>query len=569
MPIAGTNLGTVYDNDQGKGLAVTLDTADFYKNLALLGQGKAKAAEDKQAGAKALAEAAPEVKWTPYINRVQEQYENLLDEAGKVMAQRGINNLWTSTDPEARRLVKEFSKMKGVSTGINSLYSDYQKRMEDINNNPDKYTEESIAEVVNFPDQLEGVTYEDIQRGSKLTPDGEIKPVALPDLKFKHPSTLHDDFYIAGRNNLKSLAGDNGVVEPQKIIDYTATYFLADEKNANLKAQQQIYRSLDPESGLAKRARSEARMAGFNANPEVGLAIYNMKQMLSPDVPDIGKDIAEMAGEAPILDFSNIKEDAAGKVTGSGGKRLKSKSYPMERARQYVSANRWILERPEGLAQLGIDPATAGDSLELFEQAVKAVARDIEMGISTEQSSSLRFEGDSRFGQTEIDANADDWQKRIWYGNKQIASEAIGWLKGEKMPGSTGIISDAQVITPKEAMLPQGINGVVVLTFKDEKSADAARIAYYKSLKSVDRTGKTTKEIEAEKKAQEGLRNQLDRMFRGKEFAVELNDANWQLLKNLHRQRVKSTGALYGSKDGKPFTDRLNIQSRDRLNLDD
>ena len=137
------------------------------------------------------------------------------------------------------------------------------------------------------------------------------------------------------------------------------------------------------------------------------------------------------------------------------------------------------------------------------------------------------------------------------------------------MPVSTGIISDAQVITPKEAMLPQGINGVVVLTFKDEKSADAARIAYYKSLKSVDRTGKTTKEIEAEKKAQEGLRNQLDRMFRGKEFAVELNDANWQLLKNLHRQRVKSTGALYGSKDGKPFTDRLNIQSRDRLNLDD
>lgn len=568
MPISGTNIGTVYDNDQGKGLAVTLDSADYYRNLSALAQSKSAGAKAREAGAKALTEAAPEVKWAPYINRVQQEYEGLLDEAARVMATKGVDNIWASTDPEAQTLVKKFAKMKGVSTGINSLYADYQKRMEDINNNPDKYTQESIDAVLNFPDQLSGVTYEDIQRGSFFE-DGKIKPVALPDLKFKHPSTLHDDFYIAGQKNLRSLAGENGVVDTGKIRDYTANYFLAEENRPNLRAQRQIYNGLDPDSEMAKIARSEARAAGMGDNPEIGLAIYNMKKALSPDAPDIGKDVIKMADEAPMKESSFEKEDVSGKVTKSQSTRLKNPDYPRERARSYLLANRWVLERPDALVQLGVNPDTAGDGVELFTAAVDALEGMIKANITSKSLSSTRFEGDSRFGEDELTSNADDWQKRIWYGNKQVADEAAGWLKGEKMPGSTGIISDAEVFTSSELMLPGGLNGVIKLTFKDEKTAQNARVNYYKELaKAVDPTGKNAELLKEEKKAREGLLNQLDRMFKGNEVGVPLDDTNWQLLKNLHRQRVKSTGALYESKFSGEFSDRLQIKGQDPLKLD-
>lgn len=557
MPISETNIGTVYDNDQGKGLAVTLDSADYYRNLSA-----------KEAGAKALTEAAPEVKWAPYINRVQQEYEGLLDEAARVMATKGVDNIWASTNPEAQTLVKKFAKMKGVSTGINSLYADYQRRMEDINNNPDKYTQESIDAVLNFPDQLSGVTYEDIQRGSFFE-DGKIKPVALPDLKFKHPSTLHDDFYIAGQKNLRSLAGENGVVDTGKIRDYTANYFLAEENRPNLRAQRQIYDGLDPDSEMAKIARSEARAAGMGDNPEIGLAIYNMKKALSPDALDIGKDVIKMADEAPMKESSFEKEDVSGKVTKFQSTRLKNPDYPRERARSYLLANRWVLERPDALVQLGVNPDTAGDGVELFTAAVDALEGMIKANITSKSLSSTRFEGDSRFGEDELTSNADDWQKRIWYGNKQVADEAAGWLKGEKMPGSTGIISDAEVFTSNELMLPGGLGGVIKLTFKDEKTAQTARVNYYKELtEAVDPTGKDAELLKEEKKAREGLLNQLDRMFKGNEVSVPLDDTNWQLLKNLHRQRVKSTGALYESKFSGEFSDRLQIKGQDPLKLD-
>lgn len=569
MPVSGTNIGTVYDNDQGKGLAVTLDTADYYRNLALIGQQKSASAKAKEAGAKALTEAAPEVKWAPYINRVQQEYENLLDESAKVMAERGIDNLWASTDPEALELVKSFARLKGVSTGINSLYSDYQKRMEDINNNPDKYTEESIDAVLNFPDQLSGVTYEDIQRGSIMGEDGKIKPVAIPDLKFKHPSTLHDDFYIAGQKSLRALAGENGVVDPGKIANYTANYFLAEEKRPNLRAQRQIYDSLEPDSETAKIARSEARAAGLGDNPEIGLAIYNMKMALSPDTPDIGKVVIKMADEAPMKESSLEREDISGKVTKTLSEILKNPDYPRERARSYLLANRWVLERPDVLVQLGVNPETAGDGVELFSAALDGLETMIRDNISSKYHSSIRFEGDNRYGKEELDANADDWQKRIWFGNKQIANEAAGWLKGEKMPGSTGIISDSEVFTSSELMLPQGLNGVIKVTFKDEKTAQNARVNYYKELRrSIDKTGMTEEEATEAEKAQEGLLKQLDRMFKGNEVGIPLDDTNWQLLKNLHRQRVKSTGALYESRFPGQFQDRLQIHKADPLKLD-
>ena len=567
--ISGSNIGTVYDNDQGKGLAVTLDTADYYRNLSALAQSKSAKAKAKEAGAKALTEAAPEVKWAPYINRVHQEYEGLLDEAARVMADRGVDNIWNSTDPEAQGLVKKFAQMKGVTTGINSLYSDYQKRMEDINNNPDKYTQESIDEVLNFPDQLSGVTYENIQAGSFLTKDGKIKPVALPDLKFKHPSTLHDDFYIAGQKNLKALAGENGVVDPSKIRDYSANYFLAEENAPNLRAQRQIYDGLPANSEMAKIARSEARAAGMGDNPEVGLAIYNMKMALSPDAPDIAREVIKMASEAPMKENSFEKEDASGKVVKSQREFLTNPEYPRERARSYLLANRWVLERPDALVQIGVNPETAGDGVELFSAAVDALEGMIKADITSKYLSSVRFEGDSKFGDEELTANADDWQKRVWYGNKRVADEAVGWLKGEKMPGSTGIISDAEVFTSSELMLPQGLNGVVKLVFKDEKTAQNARTNYYKELKSsLDRTGMTEEEVRKAEKAQEGLLNQLDRMFKGNEVGVPLDDSNWQLLKNLHGQRVKSTGALYESKFSGEFSDRLQIQGDDPLKLD-
>lgn len=569
MPVSGTNIGTVYDNDQGKGLAVTLDTADYYKGLALIGQRKSAAAKAKEAGAKALVDAAPEVKWAPYINRVHQEYEGLLDEAAKVMAERGIDNIWASTDPEAQKLVKGFARMKGVTTGINSLYSDYQKRMEDINNNPDKYTEESINTVLNFPDQLSGVTYEDIQRGSVLGNDGKIKPVAIPELKFKHPSTLHDDFYIAGQKNLRALAGENGVVDSGKIADYTANYFLAEENRPNLQAQRQIYDSLDPEGEMAKIARSEARAAGLGDNPEVGLAIYNMKKALSPDAPDIAKEVIKMADEAPMKESSIEREDTSGKVTKTLNEVLKNPNYPRDRARSYLLANRWILERPDALVQLGVDPETAGDGVELFKATLDGLEGMIRDNISSKYLSSVRFEGSDRYGEEEVDMNADDWQKRIWYGNKGVADEAAGWLKGEKMPGSTGIISDAEVFTSSDLMMPQGLNGVIKVTFKDEKTAQSARVNYYKELKkSIDRTGMSAEEVAKAEKAQEGLLKQFDRMFKGNEVGIPLNDANWQLLKNLHRQRVKSTGALYESKYPGKFTDRLGLKNTDPLKLD-
>lgn len=569
MPISGTDIGTIYDNDQGKGLAVTLGTADYYRNLAALAQSKSARAEEKKAGAKALAEAAPEIKWAPYINRVQQEYERLLDESAAVMASRGIDNIWNSTDPEAQRLVKEFARMKGVAAGIDALYSDYQKRMEDINNNPDKYTQESIDAVLNFPDQLRGVTYEDIQRGSILGEDGKIKPVALPDLKFKHPSTLHDDFYIAGQKNLKALAGENGVVDPGKIRDYAANYFLAEENRPNLQAQRQIYESLDPDSEMAKIARSEARAAGMGDNPEIGLAIYNMKKALSPDAPDIGKEAIKMADEAPVKETAYEKEDPSGKVTKSHREILANPDYPRERARSYLLANRWILERPDALVQLGINPETAGDGVELFSAALDGLEEMIRVNISSKYLSSVRFEGDSRFGEEELTANADDWQKRIWYGTKQIANEAAGWLKGEKMPGSTGIISDAEVLKSNEVMLLRGLNGVIKLTFKDEKTAQKARADYYKELrKGIDRTGMSEEEVQKAEKAQEGLLNQLNRMFKGNEVGIPLDDNNWQLLKTLHGQRVKSTGALYESRFSGAFSDRLQIRSEDPLKLD-
>lgn len=575
MAVSGTNIGTVYDNDQGKGLAVTLDTADYYRNLALIGQQKSAAAKAKEAGAKALTEAAPEVKWAPYINRVQQEYENLLDESARVMAERGIDNIWASTDPEAQRLVKNFARMKGVATGINSLYADYQKRMEDINNNPDKYTQESIDSVLNFPDQLSGVTYEDIQRGSIMGEDGKIKPVAIPGLKFKHPSTLHDDFYIAGQKNLRALAGENGVVDPGKISNYTANYFLAEENRPNLQAQRQIYDALPQDGEMAKIARSEARAAGLGDNPEVGLAIYNMKMALSPDTPDIGKVAIKMADEAPMKEDFLEREDVSGKVAKTLREVLKNPDYPRERARSYLLANRWILERPDALVQLKVNPETAGDGVELFSAALDGLETIIRDNISSKYHSSIRFEGDNRYGKEELDANADDWQKRIWFGNAQIANEAVGWLKGEKMPGSTGIISDAEVIPAGSALmpflpaLPVQTKGVMKLTFKDEKTAQNARVNYYKELrKSIDKTGMTEEEATEAEKAQEGLLKQLDRMFKGNEVGIPLDDTNWQLLKNLHRQRVKSTGALYESRFPGQFQDRLQIHKADPLKLD-
>lgn len=584
MPVVGSKLGQVYNNDQGKGLAVVLDTSGYWRQRALaqqedLARERVKAKAKKEALQK-LEDNRPDVKWPEYLNQIRGGYNELFEVAAQYVTETG-NDVYTSPDETAREIRARMNTLDMATQRVNVLKGEHDKRMEDIGTRGDKYTQESIDEILNFTDKF---SVQDMARGYKVTkgPDGkeQIEMVSMPELQFKNPSTLFNDFYVNGKNNLKGDANEMGYVPPEKIREYGINYFTAEENEHNLKAANQMYQKLDPNSAYAKSARAYASQMGMEGMPGMALAIMNLERSLSPDDINASQIITQMSKAAPVATSTREMEDTAGKVTKTAADYLTDKNYSKKEAESFLIANRYLLNDASFLAQLGIDKSTSGSLEETFQAARDAMTEMINDRIVTDYSTSTRYESEDRFGGAAKQQNFDDeWLARLYHSNPVYNKDAANWLVGLKLPGVEGAIGDAAVVEVTSEGERNAIqaNKKLRITFEDEKTANQARAkAREFAVKTIqppkDASGYRAiegEELEEWKRQKNLFIKEMYQEAGGKVVTYPINDEFYQIFKNLHNEQVQNRGELYKSPYPPLGQDKYGIRGSDIMNLDE
>jgi hypothetical protein len=572
----GSKLGQVYNNDQGKGLAVILDTSGYWKQRALAQQQDARAEATKQkqqaANLKKLEDFRPDVKWPEYLNQIKSGFDNLFEVSARHVTQNNVD-VMTSPDETSREIRKNFNQLSTATQRVNILKGEHDERMQDINTRGDKYTQESIEAVTKF---TEYTSLEDMARGYRVKQNdkGEevYEPVRMPELKYKNPSTIFNDFYINGRNNLKGQANETGFVPNEKIRAYGVDYFTAPENEHNLRAANQMYQQLDPESVYGKTVRSYASQMGLEDMPGMAMAIMNLERSLDPNAINMGEQIQKIADAADIDESTIVDEDAAGQVTATTAQRMADPKYADRQASSWLVTNRWILNRPDVMAQLGIDINEAGGVEERYQLAKDAISQRIKDSIGLKYSKSVRYESDSRYGSGEVEQNfTDEWLPRIYHKNTLYNKEAANWLVGLEVPGVEGTIADASVIplTNQGAVQAFGADKQMEIIFQDEKTANAAREKAMKMYMDIPNPENYTPEDLKQLKEQRSLyAKEMFQQAGGKKVTYPVNEAFYQVFKNLHNEQVQNRKELYKSKFPPLSQDYMGYRSPDPAGLD-
>jgi hypothetical protein len=544
----------VYTNDQGKGLATTFQTT-AWAQLALQNrraEGAARAQQRKSSIDK-MTEFKPQDVWHYFSADAQKAFEGWVQSGAEIMADQGISDLWSSPNPEAIKWQLQGARLKQAQSNISQAQKNYEEAIKDIGTRGDKYSEEYIQAVKDFP----------VNTSFDKIVSGEFN---FPVAKFNDPGSIYQNFFVQGINELKG-ATDGDVVPDGQFVEKTKLFFAAPENKAEVRAAQQLF------GDLPEPVQTEYKSLAERKGLEFGWQAYmydGLKKQYAPPTMDITASAVD-AGRLAPTDFTKwTKEDTKQVTKGGEVTKLADSDYPIRRAKGFFGKNAYLLDDEDAMASLGVSMDVPRNERRV--QAEAAYAEIVRDNIPERRVSSLTRGGTgSGFGDDEIMGSYDKWRAQLESNDQRLANEAANYLFGIKSPDGASAVIGSHVKDFSPSGIPAGDRKlmrldpdmnirVVAVQYKDEQSAQKAKEKYYKELgggealqgEAIIETGQG-----AEPDGNKQLLDYYDKLSTGSVVYYPLKVEQEQVLKQLHREAVKEQGALFsptGYKYDKPKT---------------
>lgn len=513
--------GQVYNGSQGKGYATTFP---FSKSALAGAQKQGAVAKARQAGAKQTAEIKPNDVWHYYGAETQARYQNWLGEGAQIMTDKGINNPWQSTDPDAIQWQINAANMKQAEGNIQQAQEMYIKATQAISTRGDEYDPEYIDAVKNFP----------LTTGYDQIASGNFQ---FPQAKFKNPSKIYSKFFIDDSEVLKGELDGRPPTDSQ-LKSRVNTFFTSPDNEAELTAARQMYSKLPP--AQQTRFKAVAELQGFD-DPAMGLVFSNYKNQFNVEPQNAmthALDYAKVAAK----DYSSwSSEDTEGVTSAGSREKLADKEYPLNAAKSHFEAESYLLDDEAYMRQLNVPMTVTRQRRK--ELATAELAKRIEANIDLKATSKLSRTGGG-LSKQELGSNFDVWRERIGGYDQTAADEAANWLFGTK--GGDGTVAGASVIMESSVPLRDKITDgaipnhrVLVVKYNDPKAARAAKEKFYKQGLRSDEEGTTTDEGVIE------LMNFYDEQSTSTDIMFPVTPRTEQILKELHNQSARSKKSLY------------------------
>jgi hypothetical protein len=534
----GTDIGKVYIGDQGKELATTFDKG--YVDLLLATKAAAEEAKRKKKADSAAKtkENTPGDTWHFYQNELAQDIEGVLNEGAGIMANYGIDDLWTSTHPAAFQWRRKMEGLNKAKTNIDQYQKEYDKAIASIAVREDKYDPEYVSEVSTFPQTFDYATL-------------KLGKTQFPVPKFINPGNLYSNFYVAESNRYQQTLdpGEPGSVE--KASEIVKLYFTDPSRVHDANAARQMFEKLPKETQLI--FADEARRSGL-PEPWMAHARSNFLGNLDEDTLDLTTEAVKFAQEASYVVKESDIEDIAGVSKLSSKKKFADPSYPEAQAKSYFYQRDYLLDKPKELLQLGIDINKVPDRetrRTLAENSMAQLIRDnaeenSKYGLSREQGS-----GSGGIGVQEKLQNYDDWRPRLNSDDPVVANEAAKWLVDVSGMEGQKPISDAKVNQPTRATIHYKDPNIpdqrlefgrsLSITYTDQKEADAARANVLKALYDPEELTLNQNEEDALNNAYPNKEDVQERAEARKRMLEEKNKAYLDYLKELKRRSTGNT----------------------------
>jgi len=544
----GTQIGGVYTNDQGKGLATTFPDSNLVEQAGQLKLAEeARQRADRKAGADKTAEMAPKETWHFYQEAIAQRTQDLLKEGAQIMTATGSDNLWSDPAEYAREWRAKFAAHNGAVNNIDQYQTQYENAINDIAVREDEYDPDYVNAVKLFPKTF---SVDDLATGQ----------VQFPVPKFSNPGNLFSDFFVAEGERYFNRLEPGEPPNEDEIVQLMRTYFADPSKKANLDAAKQMY------TQLPSKARTYfadvARRKGFE-EPWMAYAMHNFKGMGSTEDLDLTAKAISLATNAPLRTSGSSIQNEGGKTVSRKGTGFADPDYPEQAAKSFFQKNDFLLDKPSELRQLGIDLEETPDRVERRRKAEAAMVKLIRDNEPTKsQYSERQRAGGSGLGAQDKLDNFDDWRERLNDPNLDVAEEAARWLVDTRGFEGQSPISDVVVWAPDNA--PRSLR----IKFRDQKDADKARVAFLEerlSPSEIELSDDENRQLrlkyeedeEALAKAQQSALadkraeyseyiTELENQSRGNVLHVPVEDVGYeQVLKTLHDLSAEQKGSLY------------------------
>lgn len=322
----GGGQGNVYNNDQGRGLATTIDTtSEEAVLLKLAGEKIAKEKADKDGLNTAMtriSEKSPEFFYV-FDQEMSKTKEKLVDELTTSVASGEIKgDVFTSTSPKAIEWRKKWDRFGQDAASTMQYKAWYDKTVQDINVNPDKYDPKSISEAVNF---LYDTPFEELIQGKK----------PLPTLRTKEP--VANTFEAATKIDKIWKEANKGMLPPtvDQLVPLVYNYLQSPTNEVEAKSYAERFYGMTPEDQTAYNNLAIKNGMGKDA----GLAFFVAKEVSlinSPQPYDVTGMVAE-ALEQIETDTKTSKRDDGTYSRESMIEQIANPQLPKKKAEYYVN----------------------------------------------------------------------------------------------------------------------------------------------------------------------------------------------------------------------------------------
>lgn len=519
--MVGTDVGTMYRGEEGKGYAEKFDMRQ------LLANQMAKKTAGDQERKDALGEMAknmPKDVWHYYSANIQQEYSDWMKKGADIMTRKGINDPWKSADQDAVQWQIDGANLKAKVENIKQAKDLYEKGMQNIASNGEKYDPEYKKEIEEF-----GIrhSYEEIASGG----------YKFPKAVFSDPGNLYERFFVKDVQELKSLTKDGAVPTDAAIKNRLDVFFGAPENEQEKNAAQQMFSDLDEQAKQKYSAMSE--MMGYDESPWMALAFDNYKKRFTATPRNLADDVIEIAEKAPKNTKEYSTEDASGVTVGGSSEKLSNEKYPSLAAKSYFIENSYLLDDPDFMAQLGIKMDVPRG--ERKQNAVNRLTEIIRQNITQKTQSFTSRQGSaSGFKDEEIKTNYDKWRADIGSADPAVASQAAKYLYGLQSSDGSGKVVDAGVEINSRVTAPFKTNRYLVIRYQDAKEAAKFKDKFLQeAIKGAD--GLNEDQLRALREAM----SFYEQKSGPSQVAIPVQPEYEQILKRMHDQTARTNKALY------------------------
>jgi hypothetical protein len=456
----GGQQGNVYTNDQGKGLATTIDTTSEEAVLLKLASDKIQKQKEENDGLNKamtrISEKSPEFFYV-FDQEMSKTKDTLTDELTTAVANGEIKgDVFSSTSPKAIEWRKKWDKFGQDAASTMQYKTWYEKTIQDINVNPDKYDPKSVSEAVNF---LYDTPFEELIQGKK----------PLPTLRTKEP--VANTFEAASKIDKIWKDANKGMLPPtvDQLVPLVFNYLQSPtsaieaksyaERYYSMKpADQAVYENIAIKSGFGK----EAALAAFVAQ-EVSL-------INTPQPYDVTGTVAEALKEIETETSSRASSD--GSVSSSTvQERIANPALPKTKAEYLVNRDFPHMMQDQNFVQdAGI---TEKDTTEQAKvKAIKYLETQIResKGLKSSKETSVTLDAQQK---KQRNLGMSEFLTEIRSASGIAQRDRLANLKGKGGNVWKGFTIGDGVT----AMNPDGtVRGLVYLELKPDKALDNAEL---------------------------------------------------------------------------------------------